>query len=249
MYTDIEQVIEQLRDNKVSNFIVYEGKNNGDKYNNGILLDCTFDDETTEQKFDKLRKCIERQVENFYTIKSLDGNSKNCLLYLNTCKKSQPNPQQVASVGALPNLDGYISKNELNAILAQKESEFNARRTEEKLERLEKELKDAQASNGAVNDFFQKITPFVGPILSGFFKNRVPQVAQIGALNADAPELPQTEDEGEELDITDEDFKRICGALREWGSKDKDYINILCALPSFVENPMYETAKKFILNN
>lgn len=248
MFTDIEQVIKWLHDNRIRNFCVYQsGKENSDR-GNRQLLNCTFEDETEEAKERKLRDCLEAFGSGDFVIKQVDGNSKNaeCILRIRQNSTS-------AQIGGFGPSVGYTEK-EVNALLAQQRAEFEKERTEERFKRLEEELKEARKeaseNGGAMSEFVKNITPFVQPVLSGLLGRRTQQIGMLDQQPQAQQMQPQQEEQTEDMDLTDEEFKKLCQALREWKEADPDYLQIIFAIPQFAKtNPMYGTAKNFILNN
>ena len=74
----------------------------------------------------------------------------------------------------------------------------------------------------------------------GMLDNNEPQAQPLQA--------PQQETGGEvDIDLTEEEFNKVMEAITRWKELDPDWLSILCKLPDFVANPMYGTAKEFIL--
>lgn len=252
MYTNVDDVLAWLVLNRVQNFLVFQAGREDTKMGNSCILNCTFDDDTLDNKRQSFIDTIKSYGDGDYVIRQMDGNSKNavCKLRISGSGKGGAQVQQQAQINGIPN--DCVSRKELEAILAEQQAKFNAERLNDKMARLEKELeeakKEAKANGGAMSEFFQKVTPFVAPVLQGFLSKKMPQSASmIGALDRELQNDNQDTSNETELDMTEEELAQVYEALQAWKEKDPDYIKILCALPKFVENPMYNTAKNFIL--
>ena len=231
MYTNVDDVLAWLVLNRVQNFLVFQAGREDTKMGNSCILNCTFDDDTPDNKRQSFIDTIKSYGDGDYVIRQMDGNSKNavCKLRISGSGKGGAQVQQQAQINGIPN--DCVSRKELEAILAEQQAKFNAERLNDKMARLEKELeeakKEAKANGGAMSEFFQKVTPFVAPVLQGFLSKRMPTPSMVGAL--DSVEQPNETDN--ELDLTEEELAQIYDALSEWKSKDPDYIKILLALP------------------
>lgn len=245
-YENIDDVLAWMLMNNVNNFYLFQSGKEESKLNNNCLLSCTDENETPDCKRDKLIKVVDSYGYGEYVIKQADGNSKNafCKLRISKRGEQQQPQQQISGIDTT----GMISRSELNAILEKQKAEFEQSRLEDKLNRLEDELKQAKKevaeSGGALEKFLTKITPFVEPVLSGVLAKRTAP-AMIGQLDSQPTETEHPQEH--EIDVTEEEFAIIVQSINEWKAQDPDYLKILQALPKFVSNPMYNTAKNFIL--
>lgn len=251
MYTNVDDVLAWLVINRVQNFLIFQAGKEDTKMGNSCILNCTFEDDTPDNKRQSFIDVINRYGNGDYVIRQVDGNSKNAFCKLRITDKA-PAQQTQPQINGVTGSNDSVSQKELEAILAEQQAKFNAERLTDKLERMEKELaearREAKENGGAFNNFFQKLTPFVAPVLQGFLAKKMPQSASmIGALDRELQNDNQDTSNETELDMTEEELAQVYEALQAWKEKDPDYIKILCAFPKFVENPMYNTAKNFIL--
>ena len=249
MYTKIEDVIAWLIVNRVENFKVYQAAIwEENKMDNKCILSCTADDETIDTKRENFINTMERYGSGEFIIKQADGNGKCavCKLKIDS-RDSQPKQIQQPQMNGFQPSGNFISRTEMEALLAKQKSEFEAQRMNDRLERLEAELKEAKKeaseNSGAMTNFFKELMPLARPFVNGLMAKRAAQPVAIGALDCG----DNVEPHEEEIDVTEEEFSIICQSINAWKKKDKDYIRILQKLPEFVDNPMYETAKNFIL--
>ena len=252
-YTSLDDVLASFVINRVQNFIVFQAGKEDNKMSNNCILNCTYEDDTPDQKRQNLIDTIKAYGNGDYIIKQCDGNAKNTCIRLRITDGKTTQPAQAVAVANVPN--DSISRTELEAILAKKDSEFQMERLNDKLERMQKELGEAKAeakkNSGALNEFFEKVTPFVAPVLQGLLSKRMPTA--VGMLDNNEPQeqplqAQQQETGGEvDIDLTEEEFNKVMEAITRWKELDPDWLAILCKLPDFVANPMYSTAKKFIL--
>lgn len=250
-YENVDDVLAWMVMNNVNNFYLFQSGKEESKLNNNCLLSCVDENETADCKRDKLRQVIESYGYGEYVIKQADGNSKNafCKLRISSKRAEQQAQQQAPQqISGLQTPGDMVSRTELNAMLEKQRAEFETQRMNDKLNKLEEELRQAKKevaeSGGALNTFLTKVTPFIEPVLSGLLAKRMPQPAMIGQLDTPTElEQPQEHD----IDVTEEEFTIIVQSINEWKKQDPDYLKILQALPKFVTNPMYNTAKNFIL--
>lgn len=241
MYSNIEDVISWLIMNRVQNFIVFQAGREDSKMNNNCILNCTFEDDTTENKRQSLIDCLNNYGAGDYVIKQVDSNSKNAMCKVRISGKKEEQ-QQTAQINSIPQ-QGYMSKTEVDALLSKQQSEFQQQVMLDKInslqEVLEEQNKELEERNSAMDNFLKQITPFVAPVLQGLLGRRVP--SQIGVLDV------QESNDSNEQDFTDEELDRIFAVLAKWKEYDSDYIKILEGLADLFDTPTYKMAKDFII--
>lgn len=245
MVNNFEYIKRWLYDMGVKKFCVWEAGKGKDENGrmNGNALKLT-GDEPLEEKIQTFGDWCDNNTGSFI-LSQQDGNSYNSELKFMLPFRGLPQQPAAtpANITGVPS--GYYSEREFEARL---ENE----RLKMRLERLEQEAKEyreaAQQNSSAANEFFKQVTPFVGPVLQGIFGKRA-ATAQIGSL--DAPEQMEeieTETSDEELEIPDEQFKRLTEDLKRWKADDPDYLDLIHKLSTLTKDPMYGTAKQMILN-
>lgn len=242
MYSNIEDVISWLIMNRVQNFVVFQAGREDSKMNNNCILNCTFEDDTTENKRQSLIDCLNNYGAGDYVIKQVDSNSKNAMCKVRISSKKEEQ-QQTAQINSLPQ-PGYMSKTEVDALLSKQQSEFQQQVMMDKLtslqEVLEAQNKELEERNSAMDNFLKQITPFVAPVLQGLL-GRVTRVpSQIGVLDS-------VQDDSNDSDFSDEELDRIFAVLAKWKEYDSDYLKILEGLTNLFDTPTYKMAKDFII--
>ncbi len=244
MVNNFEYIKRWLYDMGVKKFCVWEAGKGKDENGrmNGNALKLT-GDEPLEEKIQTFNDWCDNNTGAFILVQQ-DGNSYNSELKFMLPFRGLPQPAAMpATIAGVPS--GYYSEREFEARL---ENE----RLKMRLERLEQEAKEykqaAQQNSSAANEFFKQVTPFVGPVLQGIFGKRA--ATQIGSLDGpeqmDEPIEPGTEQD-EELEIPDEQFKRLTEDLKRWKADDPDYLDLIHKLSTLTKDPMYSTAKQMIL--
>lgn len=242
MYSNIEDVISWLIMNRVQNFVVFQAGREDSKMNNNCILNCTFEDDTTENKRQSLIDCLNNYGVGDYVIKQVDSNSKNAMCKVRISGKKE-DQQQTAQINSLPQ-PGYMSKTEVDALLSKQQSEFQQQVMMDKLtslqEILEEQNKELEERNSAMDNFLKQITPFVAPVLQGLLGRSARVPSQIGVLDS-------VQDDSNNTDFTDEELDRIFAVLAKWREYDSDYIKILEGLTNLFNTPTYKMAKDFII--
>ena len=255
MVNNFDYITRWLLDMKVKNFSVFEAGKTKDEAGrgNGNALKLN-GDEPIQEKIQTFADWCDNNTGSFILVQQ-DGNSYNSELKFMLPFRALPpqpataTPVTIQGVTGVP--AGYISEKEL-------ETKLENERLKMRLERMEEDLKSykqqAQENSSSANDFFKTVTPFVGPVLQGLLGGKM-KAAQIGSLDAahtqEPEEVPEKEPEAaqdEDLDISEEDFKRLAEDLKRLKAADTDYLEIIHKLSFLTSDPMYSSAKQMILN-
>lgn len=243
MIQDFDYLLRWLTAQKINDFRVFpKAAGKLDRGNGSVFMTDT--EEPNEKKIEDFKDWFYNDLGGIYVLQQIGGNSNNAQIDFKIPYRSEQTQREnaaqttqfVPSVAAIP--DGYLSEKEF-------ETRVENERLKMQIEKLESEIKElkknAENSGGGASEFFKAVTPFVAPVLQGILnKGKVTPVAQIGKLEDGA-------DNVDGFEISDEEFAQLSEDLKVWSSSDPDYLKIIHALSHYTNDPMYNTAKSFLL--
>lgn len=163
--------------------------------------------------------------------------------------KEEPQPH-VAAVPTIP--EGYISRSELDMILAKRDQEI-------KVQKMESELKELKEENKKLNEplqkFFRTVTPFAEPVIGALISKFAGANIAVAGMPTDEPIqreaiAPTEQQEDVCFELSDEDGARLMNSLNDWRNADADFLQLIEKISQMAAsgNPMYATAKNMLLN-
>jgi hypothetical protein len=212
----------------------------------------TADDEPLETRFNRFRNVMALSTGNRFLIIGKKGRNDAKGNFYEEFSNSDHNNQYsaIGSVGStIP--DGYISRNEVENILAKE-------RLALKMERLEKELSEMKEKNKQleqpINEFLRQLAPFATPVISGLVGKFIPGAIPpgLGALTTDqhTHTLLDNDNMQEQQGLSTAEQNRLENALTTWSNADNDWLPLLekvAQLAASGDNT-YNMAKQMLLN-
>lgn len=153
----------------------------------------------------------------------------------------------VNGISSIP--EGYVSRTELENILAKERLSMKMERLEAELEDLKKENKEL---NTPVQEFWRKVAPVAPAVIQGILGKFIPapMPAAVGMLDVENKEDNNNESENEEIELKDEEYTLLMKYLADWKESDPDWLTLLGKISEMAKskNPFYEQAKAMLLN-
>jgi len=235
MIANVDKVLDWLSDNSLEFWTVYT------KDSDNAKVFETADDETLEDKKARFRKVMEYCTGSRFIIKAKVVKGSGRGIFTEEFKNLPDGSiSQNATISGVPqNIGvGYVSIDELEKRLRDREERILERVKYQRIEEENKDLKDElNAQNTTLNNVLKRAEPYVGTILGNIAGRFIPAPVAVGVAGM------------EDVTVTVDDQERLERALARYSAVEPDFIRIIEKLAEMCENKdqMYTIAKNTLI--
>lgn len=236
MIVGIEELIGIVRQLNLQNFEVRKDANDS----NSTQLRTDGEKMTQDDKINLLRNVMQNNYGRFYLIgyeTTSQTKYRHCLEFMiKEAGTTQQMAPQLTGFNGVP--DGYMTRSEVETLLAKKDMENKVYNMEKEIAELKKEKKDLETP---VNEFFRNLAPIASTVVSGLVHKQAPTAAVAGL---DLPEDTTPDDVDENMKVA----QHVEDLMQRWITADPQAIELFEKLVVLCETnrATYDMAKDML---